>query len=130
MIYINLEQITCIFVHPKSKNREIVSVNKPVYKYRWFKKIKIRDEFYIKNNYRNFDCLDIPENKQKIDSSFLKKENSYIDENDNVIYFLPYLLVKFDKDNYQIKYFENIDELNEFLDEIKKQLPKLIILNQ
>jgi hypothetical protein len=117
-------------VHPKSKNREIVSVNKPVYKYRWFKKIKIRDEFYIKNNYRNFDCLDIPENKQKIDSSFLKKENSYIDENDNVIYFLPYLLVKFDKDNYQIKYFENIDELNEFLDEIKKQLPKLIILNQ
>lgn len=105
---INIDQICEISTHPKRRNRN--------YRYRpqgknWWGKVlmeRLEDTFYGGESY-------------EIDE-FLKKNKNFIFE-DNVVYYKPHIKMYLTNRNIETKYFETVDEMDEFLNaELKEKL--------
>jgi hypothetical protein len=117
MLY-NLDQVTTISVYKKSRNYNYTKLNKYI-NTSWFnqnilgRKKTLIDRYESWNGDRCYNFADFIKT--------IKKENCYLDESDQCVYYKPYIMMKMSCQTIHTKWFDSVEALDKFIDSIKAE---------
>ena len=125
--YINLKQVCTITLNPKKR---VWNINYCERKQRigivdWLKGKKRPNKFVlIKNTYNDSFIL---EGKYLEDE--LNEKHAYVSTDDNQVYYYPHVELNLSDNHVEVKWFKTLDDINNWVSNIRAQDPNIIILN-